>query len=38
MHVIEKCGHEIVEEQPIEFFRILMDYVKRTTTSKKIRT
>ncbi|NOS56230.1 MAG: alpha/beta hydrolase [Cyclobacteriaceae bacterium] len=29
-HVIEKCGHEILEEKPTEFFRILMDYVKRT--------
>jgi proline iminopeptidase len=29
-HVIEKCGHEILEEQPIEFFKILMDYTKRT--------
>lgn len=29
-HVIEKCGHEILEEQPIEFFKILMDYIKRT--------
>lgn len=29
-HVIEKCGHEILEEQPAEFFRILMGYVKRT--------
>ena len=29
-HVIEKCGHAILEEQPIEFFKILMDYVKRT--------
>jgi len=29
-HVIEKCGHEILEEQPTEFFIILMDYVKRT--------
>ncbi len=28
--VIEKCGHEILEEQPVEFFNILMDYVKRT--------
>jgi len=28
-HVIEKCGHEILEEQPIEFFKILMSYVKR---------
>ncbi len=30
IHVIEKCGHEIVEEQPAEFFKILRDYVKRT--------
>lgn len=30
MHVIEKCGHEIVEEQPAEFFIILLDYIKRT--------
>lgn len=29
-HVIEKCGHEILEEQPILFFKVLMDYVKRT--------
>jgi proline iminopeptidase len=29
-HVIEKCGHEILEEQPTAFFKILMDYVKRT--------
>ena len=29
-HVIEKCGHEILEEQPTEFFRILKDYIKRT--------
>lgn len=29
-HVIEKCGHEILEEQPTEFFKILMDYVKQT--------
>ncbi|MBX2899390.1 MAG: alpha/beta hydrolase [Cyclobacteriaceae bacterium] len=29
-HVIEQCGHEILEEQPTEFFKILMDYVKRT--------
>ena len=29
MHVIEKCGHEIVEEQPQEFFRILMAYVRK---------
>jgi len=31
-HVIEKCGHEILEEQPTEFFKILMNYVKRTRT------
>ncbi len=30
VHVIEKCGHEIVEEQPTEFFKILMAYVRRT--------
>ena len=29
-HVIEKCGHEILEEQPTEFFKLLIDYVKRT--------
>ena len=29
MHVIEKCGHEILEEQPEAFFKILLDYVKR---------
>ena len=29
-HVIEKCGHEILEEQPIEFFKILTAYVRRT--------
>jgi len=29
VHVIEQCGHEILEEQPAEFFRILMNYVKR---------
>lgn len=34
-HVIEQCGHEIVEEQPVEFFSILMDYVKRTEHLKK---
>ena len=28
-HVIEKCGHEILEEQPVEFYKILMDYVRR---------
>jgi proline iminopeptidase len=29
-HVIEQCGHEILEEQPDEFYKILLDYVKRT--------
>jgi proline iminopeptidase len=29
VHVIERCGHEIVDEQPVEFFRILLDYVRR---------
>ncbi len=29
VHVIEKCGHMIIDEQPTEFFKILMDYVKR---------
>lgn len=29
-HVIEKCGHEILEEKPTEFFKILMDYIRRT--------
>ena len=28
VHVIEKCGHAILEEQPIEFFRILMNNVQ----------
>jgi proline iminopeptidase len=27
MHVIEQCGHEILEEQPEAFFRILMRYL-----------
>lgn len=30
-HVIEKCGHAILEEQPAEFFKILMGYVKRAS-------
>lgn len=30
VHVIEQCGHEILEEKPLEFFRILKDYVQRT--------
>lgn len=29
MAVIEKCGHEILDEQPEEFFRILMNYVRK---------
>ena len=29
-HVIEKCGHEILEEQPVEFYKILFDYIKKT--------
>ncbi len=29
MHVIEKCGHMIIDEQPAEFFKILIDYVSR---------
>lgn len=29
MAVIEKCGHEILGEQPEEFFRILMNYVRK---------
>lgn len=29
VHVIEQCGHEMIEEQPVEFFRILMNYVRR---------
>lgn len=29
VYVIERCGHEILEEQPVEFFRILMAYVRR---------
>jgi proline iminopeptidase len=34
-HVIEKCGHEIIEEQPTEFFKILMGYVKKTRNKSK---
>lgn len=29
MHVIEQCGHQIIDEQPVEFFKILLSYVKR---------
>ena len=29
MHVLEKCGHRIIDEQPVEFFKILMTYVKK---------
>lgn len=28
MHVIEECGHEMVDDQPEQFFRILMTYLK----------
>ena len=28
--VIEKCGHNLLEEQPTQFFNVLMAYVKRT--------
>lgn len=28
-HIIERCGHEILEEKPDEFFKILMAYVVR---------
>jgi proline iminopeptidase len=31
MAVIEKCGHEILDEQPEEFFRILMNYVRKNS-------
>jgi proline iminopeptidase len=30
MKVIEQCGHEILEEQPEAFFKILMDFVRRS--------
>lgn len=29
-YVIEQCGHEILEEQPFQFFKLLLGYVKRT--------
>lgn len=29
MHVIEQCGHEIMEEQQEAFYRILLGYVKK---------
>ena len=28
MHVIEECGHEMVDDQPEQFFRVLMTYLK----------
>jgi len=34
MHVIEKCGHEIVEEQAEEFFRILLNYIRKVNGSR----
>ena len=29
VHIIEQCGHEILEEKPEEFFKILMAYVRK---------
>lgn len=29
IHVIEKCGHNILNEQPQQFFNILLTYVKK---------
>lgn len=29
VQVIEQCGHEMIEEQPVKFFGILMSYVRR---------
>lgn len=34
MRVIEQCGHEILEEQPEAFFKILMDFVRRTSKGR----
>ncbi|MBL7850083.1 MAG: alpha/beta hydrolase [Cyclobacteriaceae bacterium] len=28
MFVIEECGHEMTEDQPVEFFRILLSYLR----------
>ena len=30
VHVIEQCGHEILEEKPVEFYKILKNYLQRT--------
>ena len=30
MHVIEKCGHLVWEDQPVEFYRTLMNYLTGT--------
>ncbi|MBL7848406.1 MAG: alpha/beta hydrolase [Cyclobacteriaceae bacterium] len=32
IHVIEQCGHNILNEQPQKFFKILMTYVKKNRT------
>jgi len=29
MHVIEECGHEMVDDQPAEFFRVLRSFLQR---------
>lgn len=34
MHVIEQCGHEIMEEQPEEFYRILLGYQRRMKANR----
>ena len=31
-YIIEKCGHEILEEQPTEFFKIILNYIKKIET------
>ncbi len=31
MYVIEECGHEMVEDQPVEFFRVLLSYLRAQT-------
>ncbi|MBX2969407.1 MAG: alpha/beta hydrolase [Cyclobacteriaceae bacterium] len=34
MHVIEQCGHEIMEEQPEAFYRILLGYIRKIRSAK----
>ena len=34
MHVIEKCGHLIWEDQPAEFYKTLMQYLKANVLKK----